>query len=107
MAPGGIVEVWMPLPGGGSRQVALLPVAPDGTFDGALPFTGELDGRGPLPIGERTIQLYGTDANGQLTQSVPAPTDPATIGSIAYGQVVQVAGGQIDLSNGMIILFSR
>jgi hypothetical protein len=67
MAPGGIVEVWMPLPGGGSRQVALLPVAPDGTFDGALPFTGELDGRGPLPIGERTIQLFGTDANGQLT----------------------------------------
>ena len=67
MAPGGIVEVWMPLPGGGSRQVALLPVAPDGTFDGALPFTGELDGQGPLPIGERTIQLFGTDANGQLT----------------------------------------
>ncbi len=67
MAPGGIVEVWMPLPGGGSRQVALLPVGPDGTFDGALPFTGELDGQGPLPIGERTIQLFGTDANGQLT----------------------------------------
>jgi hypothetical protein len=67
MAPGGIVEVWMPLPGGGSRQVALLPVGEDGSFDGALPFTGELDGNGPLPIGERTIQLYGTDANGQLT----------------------------------------
>jgi hypothetical protein len=67
MAPGGIVEVWMPLPGGGSRQVALLPVGPDGTFSGALPFTGELDGGGPLPIGQRTIQLFGTDANGQLT----------------------------------------
>jgi len=67
MAPGGIVEVWMPLPGGGSRQVALLPVGEDGSFDGALPFTGELDGNGPLPIGERTIQLFGTDANGQLT----------------------------------------
>ena len=67
MRPGGIAQVWMPLPGGGSRQVAVLPIAEDGTFDGALPFTGELDGRGPLPIGERTIQLFGTGADGQLT----------------------------------------
>jgi hypothetical protein len=67
MRPGGIAEVWLPLPNGGSRQVALLPIGPDGRFDGALPFTGELDGRGPLPIGERTIQLFGVDANGQLT----------------------------------------
>ena len=67
MRPGGIAEVWMPLPNGGSRQVALLPIAADGTFDGALPFTGELDGRGPLPIGDRTIQLFGTGADGQLT----------------------------------------
>jgi hypothetical protein len=47
--------------------MALLPIAADGTFDGALPFTGELDGRGPLPIGERTIQLFGTGADGRLT----------------------------------------
>jgi hypothetical protein len=67
MRPGGIAEVWMPLPDGGSRQVALLPVGADGTFDGALPFTGELDGRGPLPIGDRTIQLYGVGSDGQLT----------------------------------------
>ena len=67
MQPGGIAQVWMPLPDGGSRQVALLPIAADGTFDGALPFTGELDGRGPLPIGERTIQLFGIGADGQLT----------------------------------------
>ena len=67
MRPGGIAEVWMLLPDGGSRQVALLPIAADGTFDGALPFTGELDGRGPLPIGERTIQLFGIGADGQLT----------------------------------------
>ena len=67
MRSGGVAEVWMPLPNGASRQVALLPIAPDGTFDGALPFTGELDGRGPLPIGEQTIQLFGTGADGQLT----------------------------------------
>jgi hypothetical protein len=67
MLPGGIAEVWLPLPNGGSRQVALLPIGPDGRFDGALPFTGELDGRGPLPIGDRTIQLFGVDADGQLT----------------------------------------
>jgi len=67
MQPGGIAEVWLPLPGGGSRQVALLPIAGDGTFNGALPFTGELDGQGPLPIGDQTIQLFGRDANGQLT----------------------------------------
>ena len=67
MRSGGVAEVWMPLPNGASRQVALLPIAPDGTFDGALPFTGELDGRGPLPIGERTIQLFGTGADGLLT----------------------------------------
>jgi hypothetical protein len=67
MAPGGIVEVWIVLPDGGSRLVALLPVGDDGTFGGPLPFTGELDGDGPLPIGDRTIQLFGTDANGQVT----------------------------------------
>ena len=67
MQPGGIAEVWLPLPDGGSRQVALLPIGPDGTFDGALPFTGELDGRGPLPIGDRTIQLYGIGEDGKLT----------------------------------------
>ena len=66
MRPGGIAEVWMPLPDGGSRQIALLPVDADGRFDGVLPFTGELDGRGPLPIGDRTFQLFGIDENGQL-----------------------------------------
>ena len=67
MRSGGVAEVWLPLPDGGSRQVALLPIGADGTFDGALPFTGELDGRGPLPIGDRTIQLFGVDVDGQLT----------------------------------------
>jgi hypothetical protein len=67
MRPGDIAEVWLPLLGGGSRQVALLPIGADGTFDGALPFTGELDGQGPLPIGNHTIQLFGRDTNGQLT----------------------------------------
>ena len=83
MRPGDIAEVWMPLPEGGSRQVALLPIGADGTFDGALPFTGELDGRGPLPIGDRTIQLFGRDADGQLTVinfgvrvEQPAPLTP-------------------------------
>jgi hypothetical protein len=67
MQAGTIAEVWLPLPGGGSRQVALLPIGPDGRFDGALPFTGELDGQGPLPIGDRTLQLFGVNADGQLT----------------------------------------
>lgn len=67
MRPNEVAEVWLPLPDGASRRVALLRVAADGTFDGALPFTGELDGQGPLPIGDRTLQLYGVDESGQLT----------------------------------------
>ncbi len=67
-----------------------------------VPGIGEL-----FVAGQINVLPTVLDANGQLTQSVPAPTDPATIGSIAYGQVVQVAGGRIDLSNGMIVLFSR
>jgi len=67
MRPGGVTEVWLVLPSGGSRQLALLPVGGDGTFGGVLPFTGELDGQGPLPIGPRTLQMFGIGADGQLT----------------------------------------
>jgi hypothetical protein len=67
MAPGTQIDVWMPLPDGTRRHIAIGLVDGQGGFGGWLPFDGGLDGRGPLPIGVRTLQFHGTDADGRAT----------------------------------------
>jgi len=67
MASGTAIDVWMPLPDGTRRHIATGLASGTGGFGGWLPFDGGLDGGGPLPIGVRTLQFHGTDADGRPT----------------------------------------
>jgi hypothetical protein len=67
MAAGTPIDVWLMLPDGTRRHVATGLTTGQGGFGGWLPFDGGLDGGGPLPIGVRTLQFHGTDAEGRAS----------------------------------------
>lgn len=94
MAPNTLLQTWLPLPGGQFRPVTTIPVGPDGSFSGDLPFDGRADrttdGR-PLPIGTHTLQLVGINVDQDITvieqvvriqQPAPAPEPDRRAGAV-------------------------
>ena len=79
--PGSTVQVFMPLGGNGSREIAQLPVDPNGSFDGDAVFTTRPTDP-PLPIGRHVLQIASLNDAGErvvvemainIGQPAPAP----------------------------------
>lgn len=102
--PGSFVQLWLPGKGTDSRELARIPVGPDGTFVSDLTFgTGPLEL--PLPIGRQVLQVVGYDGRGNQTvvdmtinigQGVPSPEPNRQLGelpALSAGQSVATSGG--------------
>ncbi len=62
-------------------------------------------GIGDLEVGGSLSSLVGSfDANGALRFSFRAPSAPALRGSLSFAHALQYAGGQVELSNPMVML---
>jgi len=79
--PGSTVQVFMPLQGDNSRQVAQIQAGPTGTFNGDAVFATQRT-EAPLPIGRQVLQIVSVDDTGQqvvmemavvIAQPPPAP----------------------------------
>jgi bacillopeptidase F len=84
------------------------PAAPIALLLSTTPGPLTIPGLGTLFVGGQ-IEVLPTalDGSGQLTAGFQGPTDPSAIGTFAYAQVLQVRGGTLELSNGMILLFAN
>jgi len=103
--PGATVQLFLPLAGANAKEIARVPVAEDGSFDGSAPFaTRSTDP--PLPIGKTSLQLVSLDDNGDevvvemtvnIAQGAPAPEAnriEGTIPTLQPGQSIATSGGE-------------
>lgn len=102
--PGSTVQVFLPLGGNDSREIATLPVGPDGSFDGNAVF-GSRPTDPPLPIGRHVLQIASLNDAGErvivemaitIAQPAPAPEIDRTTGQIpglAPGQSLATRAG--------------
>ena len=101
--PGATVQLFLPLAGANAKEIARVPVAEDGSFDGSAPFaTRSTDP--PLPIGKTSLQLVSLDDNGDevvvemtvnIAQGAPAPEAnriEGTIPTLQPGQSITFDG---------------
>ena len=102
--PGSFVQLWLPGDGTDAREVARIPVRPDGTFASDIAFgPGNMDM--PVPIGRQVLQVVGYDEAGNQTvvdmtinigQGVPAPEPNRQVGelpALSFGQALATSGG--------------
>lgn len=102
--PGSFVQLWLPGNGTDAREVARIPVRPDGTFASDIAFgPGNMDL--PVPIGRQVLQVVGYDEAGNQTvvdmtinigQGVPAPEPNRQVGelpALSFGQALATSGG--------------
>ena len=67
LLPGSQLQVWLPGPTGNTpKELARVPVRPDGTFETELSFTSR-QSETPVPIGRQVMQVAGFDENGNQT----------------------------------------
>lgn len=104
LQPGSTVQVFLPLSGANSKELAQIPVGQDGSFEGSAPFTTRPQDA-PLPIGPQTLQVVSLDEDGNQTvmemtvniaQPVPTPEFnrvDGVIPTMAPGQSVATEGG--------------
>ena len=103
--PGSVVQVFLPLNGSDSRELAQIPVGSDGSFSGEAVFRASSTER-PLPIGRTVLQVVSTDDEGNQTvidlpinvaQPPPTPELNATLNAIPTlrpGQSIATEAGQ-------------
>ena len=103
--PGATVQVFMPLRGFNSKELARIPVNEDGSFDGSAPFSTRPN-EVPLPIGKNVLQLVSLDNDGNqvvveitvnVAQGAPAPEfnrSEGVIPAMALGQSIATSGGE-------------
>jgi tRNA (Thr-GGU) A37 N-methylase len=81
LTPGSTVQVFMPLQGNNSKQLASIPVNSTGFFSGDAVFATRANER-PMPIGRQVLQVVSLDASGNqavlemtvnIAQGAPAP----------------------------------
>ncbi len=97
LLPGSQLQLWLPGTGTTAREVARIPVAPDGSFSGELTFRPR-QGEAPIPIGRQVLQVAGFDGEGRQTvvdmvvniaQGAPAPER-----NMANNQLPQLTPGE-------------
>jgi hypothetical protein len=102
--PGSFVQLWLTGNGADSRELARIPVGPDGSFASNFALSpGSLDM--PVPIGRQVLQVVGYDEQGNQTvvdmtinigQGVPAPEpnrEAGALPALAFGQSLATSGG--------------
>jgi tRNA (Thr-GGU) A37 N-methylase len=81
LTPGSTVQVFLPLPGNNSKQLASIPVNSTGAFSGDAVFATRASER-PMPIGRQVLQVVSLDATGNqavvemrvnIAQGAPPP----------------------------------
>ena len=81
LRPLSTVQVFLPLGGNNSRELARIPVSSSGTFNGLATFANPTQGA-PLPIGPQVLQIVSVDPAGRqavvemkvnIAQPAPAP----------------------------------
>jgi hypothetical protein len=104
LQPGSTVQVFLPLGGDNSKELAQILVQQDGSFEGSAPFATRPQDA-PLPIGPQTLQVVSLDEDGNQTvmemtvniaQPVPTPEFnrvDGVIPTMAPGQSVATEGG--------------
>tara|TARA_B110000503_G_scaffold88894_2_gene134765 strand:+ start:953 stop:1909 length:957 start_codon:yes stop_codon:yes gene_type:complete len=102
---GSTVQVFLPLSGGRSEQLAQIPVSADGTFAGDASFAQQPTDV-PLPVGKNVLQLVSVDENGDqvvlemtvnISQGQPAPEfnrRDGVIPTMGPGQSGATSGGE-------------
>ena len=103
--PDATVQVYLPLKGTNAKELARIPVAADGTFDGSAAFATRSN-EPPLPIGNQVLQLVSVDSDGnqvvvemtvKIAQGVPAPEAnriEGVIPTMRPGQAIATSGGE-------------
>ena len=102
--PGSTVQVFMPMSGNDSKELARIPVDATGSFSGDALF-GSRPTERPLPIGRHVMQIVSVDTSGQqavvemavnIAQPAPAPEIDRSLGqapTLSFGQFVATNGG--------------
>lgn len=89
LLPRSTVQVFLPLQGTNSKELARIPVDETGSFMGDAVFATRANER-PLPIGRQVLQVVSLDETGQqsvvemtvnIAQSAPAPEPDRTVGA--------------------------
>ena len=105
LLPRSTVQVFMPLGGSNSREIARIPVDANGSFSGDAIF-GATPSEAPLPIGRHVLQMVTVDENRQQTvvemtvniaQPPPAPELNRSTNerpTLFPGQSIATNGGQ-------------
>lgn len=104
LLPGSQLQIWLPGTGQTPRELARIPVNPDGSFSSQLSFSArQLET--PLPIGRQVMQVTGYDQNGNATvvdmpvniaQGAPAPEPNRAVNalpSLVPGESLATSGG--------------
>ena len=103
LAPNTFVQVFLPLQGNNSKELARIPVDETGNFSGEAVFqTGLQDA--PLPIGRQVLQMVTVDEQGrqnvvEITVNIVQPA-PAPEINRENGQTPQLLPGQSLATNG-------
>ena len=104
LLPGTQLQLWLPGSGNTPREIARVPVAPDGSFSSELTFSPR-QGEAPIPIGRQVLQVAGFDAEGRQTvvdlvvniaQGAPAPERNMAINQLPEltpGESLATSGG--------------
>ena len=97
LRPLSTVQVFLPLGGNNSRELARIPVTSSGTFNGLATFANPTQGA-PLPIGPQVLQIVSVDPAGRqavvemkVNIAQPAPTPEQ---NRANGQLPELTPGQ-------------
>jgi tRNA (Thr-GGU) A37 N-methylase len=108
LLPRSTVQVFLPLQGTNSKEIARIPVNEAGTFSGDAVFATRVNER-PLPIGRQVLQVVSLDENGQqsvvemtvnIAQPPPAPEPDRTAGTtptLRPGQFLATNGGEPEI----------
>lgn len=105
LAPGSTVQVFLPLQGNNSKQLASIPVNSTGAFSGDAVFATRANER-PMPIGRQVLQVVSLDATGNqavlemtvnIAQGAPAPEINRSIArtpQLSPGQSIATNAGE-------------
>lgn len=105
LLPRSTVQVFLPLQGTNSKEVARIPVDETGAFSGDAVFATRANER-PMPIGRQVMQIVSLDEDGQqsvvemtinIAQGAPAPELDRTVGEVPTltpGQSIATNAGE-------------
>ena len=103
--PAATVQIFLPMNGRDAKELARIPVAADGSFDGSAGFATRPN-ESPIPIGKQVLQLVSVDGAGNqvvvemtvnIAQGVPAPEAnriEGVIPTMRPGQAIATSGGE-------------